>query len=74
MMYIIKIHCQLILVRKQNNNQERKASMKYENYVVITDDKNKRHAFYNFHELIKYIDNFKMSFLPNGFSYTIHEE
>ena len=46
----------------------------YSNYVVITDDKGKRHAFYNFHELIKYIDSFKMSFLPDGFSYTIHEE
>ena len=48
--------------------------MRYENYVVITDEKGKRHAFYNFHDLIKYIDNFKMSFLPDGFSYTIHEE
>ena len=47
---------------------------KYENYVVITDDKGEKHAFYNFHELIKYIDSFKMSFLPDGFSYTIHEE
>ena len=47
---------------------------KYENYVVITDDKGEKHTFYNFHELIKYIDSFKMSFLPDGFSYTIHEE
>ena len=30
--------------------------MKYENYVIITDDKGKRHAFYSFHELIKYLD------------------
>ena len=34
---------------------------KYENYVVITDDKGKKQAFYNFHELIKYLDSFKMS-------------
>ena len=50
---------------------------KYENYVVITDDKGKRHAFYSFHDLIEYLDSFiagKMSFLPDGFSYTIHEE
>ncbi len=47
---------------------------KYENYVVITDDKGKKQAFYNFHELIKYLDSFKMSFLPDDFTYTIHEE
>ena len=46
----------------------------FSNYVVITDDKGKKRAFYNFHELIKYLDGFKMSFLPDGFSYTIHEE
>ena len=56
----------------QKNN--RKEKMKYENYVIITDDKGKRHAFYNFHDLIKYLDSFKMSFLPDKFSYTIHEE
>ena len=44
------------------------------NYVIITDDKGNKKAFYNFHELIKYLDSFKMSFLPDGFSYTIHEE
>jgi len=33
---------------------------KYENYVVITDDKGKKQAFYNFHELIKYLDSFKI--------------
>ena len=46
----------------------------YVNYVVITDDKGNKKAFYNFRELIKYLDSFKMSFLPDGFSYTIHEE
>ena len=44
------------------------------NYVIITDDKGKKRAFYNFHELIKYLDSFKMSFLPDNFTYTIHEE
>ena len=56
-------------------NQQKGYEMKeYENYVVITDDKGEKHTFYNFHELIKYIDSFKMSFLPDGFSYTIHED
>ena len=44
------------------------------NYVIITDDKGNKKAFYNFHELIKYLDSFKMSFLPDNFTYTIHEE
>jgi|TARA_R100000482_G_C4984173_1_gene84631 hypothetical protein len=48
--------------------------MRKENYVIITDDEGNKKAFYNFHELIKYLDSFKMSFLPDGFSYTIHEE
>tara|TARA_R100001129_G_scaffold152042_1_gene114458 strand:+ start:42 stop:296 length:255 start_codon:yes stop_codon:yes gene_type:complete len=47
---------------------------KYANYVVIKDDKGKKRAFYNFHELIKYLDSFKMSFLPDDFTYTIHED
>ena len=46
----------------------------YANYVVITSPEGKKRAFYNFHELIKYLDSFKMSFLPDGYSYTIHEE
>ena len=47
---------------------------KYDKYVVITDNKGKRRAFYSFHELIKYLDSFKMLFLPDDFTYTIHEE
>lgn len=39
--------------------------------IVITDDKNKRHTFYNFHELVEYLDSFTMSFLPDDFSYEI---
>ena len=46
----------------------------YANYVVITSPEGKKRAFYNFHELIKYLDSFKMSFLPDGYSYSIHEE
>ena len=46
----------------------------WNNYVIITDNKGKKRAFYNFHELIKYIDSFKMSFLPDNFTYTIHED
>ena len=53
----------------------RRDNMKqYANYVDITDDKGKKRAFYNFHELIKYLDSFKMSFLPDDFTYTIHED
>ena len=48
--------------------------MRRENYVIITDDEGNKKAFYNFYELIKYLDSFKMSFLPDGFSYTIHED
>ena len=44
------------------------------NYIIITDEKGNRKAFYTFYELIKYIDSFKMSFLPDKFSYSIHEE
>ena len=40
-------------------------------YIIITYDKGKKHAFYNFDELVKYIDSFKMSFLPDGFSYIL---
>jgi len=42
-----------------------------ENSVIITDNKGKRHAFYNFYDLIKYIDSFHMSFLPDGFTWVI---
>ena len=65
----------LKLTSDKLKRQARKDNMKkYENYVVITDDKGKKQAFYNFHELIKYLDSFKMSFLPDDFTYTIHEE
>ena len=65
----------LKLTSDKLKRQARRDNMKkYENYVVITDDKGKKQAFYNFHELIKYLDSFKMSFLPDNFTYTIHEE
>tara|TARA_R100001129_G_scaffold4450_1_gene4075 strand:- start:572 stop:736 length:165 start_codon:yes stop_codon:yes gene_type:complete len=40
-------------------------------YIIITDDKGKKHKFYNFYELVEYIDSFTMSFLPDNFSYEI---
>ena len=50
----------------------KRGSMK--NYIIITDEKGNKKTFYTFYELIKYIDSFKMSFLPDKFSYSIHEE
>ena len=46
----------------------------YKDRVVITDDKGNSKTFYTFHDLIKYLDSFKMSFLPDNYTYTIHEE
>jgi hypothetical protein len=40
-------------------------------YIVITDNKKRKKAFYNLDELIKYLDSFKMSFLPDNFSYEL---
>jgi len=42
-------------------------------YIIITDNKKRKKAFYNLDELIKYLDSFKMSFLPDNFSYEIKE-
>jgi hypothetical protein len=42
-------------------------------YIIITDDKGEKHAFYNFNELIEYIDSFKMSFLPDDFTYALEK-
>ena len=30
--------------------------------IIITDDKGKKHTFYNFYELVEYIDSFTLSF------------
>jgi hypothetical protein len=46
----------------------------YKDRVVITDDKGNSKTFYTFHDLIKYLDSFKMSFLPDNYTYTIHEK
>lgn len=43
-------------------------------YIIITDDKNKKHTFYGFRELVEYLDSFTMSFLPDDFSYEIKQE
>jgi len=40
-------------------------------HIIITDDKGVEHIFYNLKELINYLDSFKMSFLPDNFSYEI---
>ena len=40
-------------------------------HIIIKDDKGKKHTFYNLKELIEYLDSFKMSFLPDNFSYEI---
>jgi len=40
-------------------------------YIIITDNKKRKRAFYNLDELIKYLDSFKMSFLPDNFSYKL---
>ena len=40
-------------------------------YITITDDKNKKHTFYSFRELVEYLNSFTMSFLPDNFSYEI---
>lgn len=42
-------------------------------YIIITDDKKKKKIFYDLKELINYLDSFKMSFLPDNFSYEIKE-
>jgi hypothetical protein len=39
--------------------------------IIIKDDKGIKHTFKKLDELIRYLDSFKMSFLPDGFSYKI---
>ena len=55
-----------------NKRQARKDNMKQ--CIIITDDKGKKHTFYNFYELVEYIDSFTMSFLPDNFSYEIKQQ
>jgi hypothetical protein len=43
-------------------------------HIIIKDDKGKKHTFYNLKELIDYLDSFKMSFLPDNFSYEIKDK
>jgi hypothetical protein len=40
-------------------------------HIIITDDKGVEHIFHDLKELINYLDSFKMSFLPDNFSYEI---
>jgi len=43
-------------------------------HIIIRDDKRKKHTFHNLKELVKYLDSFKMSFLPDRFTYKINKE
>ena len=43
-------------------------------HIIIKDDKGKKHTFHNLKELTEYLDSFKMSFLPDNFSYKIKEK
>ena len=54
---------------KKNKRTNKRCNMKQ--YIIITDDKGKKHTFYHFYELVEYIDSFTCSFLPDNFSYEI---
>ena len=41
---------------------------------MIKDDKGKKRTFFKLDELIKFLDSFKMSFLPDKFTYKINKE
>lgn len=40
-------------------------------HIIIKDDQDKIHKFHTMGELVKYLDSFKMSFLPDNFTYEI---
>jgi len=40
-------------------------------HIIIRDDRGRERTFKNLTKLIKYLDSFKMSFLPDGFTYRI---
>jgi hypothetical protein len=42
--------------------------------ITIKDDKGNEHTFCKLDELIEYLDSFKMSFLPDDFTYKINKE
>jgi len=39
--------------------------------IIIRDERGKERTFKNLTKLIRYLDSFKMSFLPDGFTYKI---
>jgi hypothetical protein len=43
-------------------------------YIIIKDDKGRKYTFSELNELIKFLDSFKMSFLPDRFTYKINKE
>ncbi len=63
------VNKEMILIMNKKNNMKGRNNMKQ--YIIITDDKGKKHKFYNFYEFVEYIDSFTMSFLPDNFSYEI---
>ena len=60
--------CKLVNQSLPTNNETK---MKH---IVIKDNKGKKHTFSNLNKLIKYLDSFKMSFLPDGFTYKIKDK
>ena len=42
--------------------------------ITIKDDKGKERTFSRLDELVKFLDSFKMSFLPDNFSYEIKDK
>jgi hypothetical protein len=42
--------------------------------ITIKDDKGKERTFSRLDELVQFLDSFKMSFLPDRFTYKINKE
>jgi hypothetical protein len=42
--------------------------------ITIKDDKGKERTFSKLDELVQFLDSFKMSFLPDRFTYKINKE
>ena len=42
--------------------------------ITIKDDKGKKRTFSRLDELVEFLDSFKMSFLPDRFTYKINKE
>ena len=42
--------------------------------ITIKDDKGRERTFFKLDKLIEFLDSFKMSFLPDSFTYKINKE